>query len=254
MPHAFYLAPEFWPSALQQPCYLQDQEARHLAGALRMQVGEEVLILNGEGKQGLCRIEKLGKKEVTLTLLQEEFFPRPTSLPIMALAFSKATRRSFFMEKAVELGVHEVWLWQGAHSQGKVPAEVKDQWRAQCIAAMKQCRNPWLPTVRVLRGGVQELLELSKDFAHKFLPWEVQDGIPMLSPQLAGQSGVSIYAIGPEGGFSHDEISLFQSHAFQTVSLGNRILRCETASLLCLGIHWWASQLPQQSTDIQHEC
>ncbi len=244
MPHAFYLAPEAWPTAEQTLCYLQEQEVRHLAGALRLQAGEEVLIMDGQGKQGLCRIEKVNKKEVCLELLHEEFFPRPASLPIMALAWSKATRRSFFMEKAVELGVHEVWLWQGDHSQGKVPAEVKEQWLAQCVAAMKQCRNPWLPAVRVLRGGVQELMQESADFAHKFLPWEVQDGIAMLTPELAGQDGISIYAIGPEGGFSAQEINTFQQNDFQCVSLGKRILRCETASLLCLGIHWWASQLP----------
>ncbi len=245
MPHAFYLAPEFWPEKPQNICSLQDQEARHLVSALRMHEGEEIHLLDGQGRQGLCRIEKINKRDVTLTLIEETFFPRPASLPIMALAWSKATRRSFFMEKAVELGVHEVWLWQGEHSQGKVPAEVKDQWLAQCVAAMKQCRNPWLPAVRVLRGGVQELLEESASFEHKFLPWEVQEGIPMLTPERAGQQGTSIYAIGPEGGFSSKEIQLMTQNNFQTVSLGNRILRCETASLLCLGIHWWASQLPQ---------
>ncbi len=247
MPPAFYLAPQEWPEAIQTTCLLQDQEARHLATALRIQEGEEVHILDGQGRQGLCLVEKISKKNVTLLLLEEEFFPRPHSLPIMALAWSKATRRSFFMEKAVELGVHEVWLWQGDHSQGKVPAEVKDQWLGQCIAAMKQCRNPWLPAVRILRGGVEELVEESASFEHKFLPWEVQEGVPMLSPELAGQKGISIYAIGPEGGFSPKEIHSFQKNAFTTVSLGKRILRCETASLLCLGIHWWASQLPCHS-------
>ncbi len=249
MPPAFYMEPERWPHALNEHCILEDQEARHLAGALRMQEGDEVLILNGQGKQGLCRIEKLGKKNVTLALLQEDFFARPASLPIMALAWSKATRRGFFMEKAVELGVHEVWLWQGDHSQGKVPEQVKEQWLGQCIAAMKQCRNPWLPTVRVLRGGVQDVMEQSAAFEHKFLPWEVQEGVPMLTPELAGQPGISIYAIGPEGGFSTQEIATFQKNNYQTVSLGNRILRCETASLLCLGIHWWASQLPQKHVE-----
>ncbi len=246
MSHAFYLAPEHWPHNPHEICVLRDQEARHLAGALRLQAGEEVHLLDGQGRQGVFRIEKVGKKDVNLALVEEEFFPRPASLPIMALAWSKATRRSFFMEKAVELGVHEVWLWQGEHSQGKVPAEVKEQWLAQCVAAMKQCRNPWLPAVRVLRGGVQELVQESVSFEHKFLPWEVQEGVPMLTPELAGQAGTSIYAIGPEGGFSTQEIATFKQHNFQCVSLGKRILRCETASLLCLGIHWWASQLPQK--------
>ncbi len=249
MPHAFYLPSTQWPQKdmPNASCLLQGTEARHLIQALRMQTGDEVHILDGQGRQGLCRITQMSKKEVSLQLVEETYFPRPCSLPIMALAWSKATRRGFFMEKAVELGVHEVWLWQGDHSQGKVPAEVKEHWQGQCIAAMKQCRNPWLPTVRVLKGGVRELIEQSADFPHKFLPWEVQENIPMLTPSLAGQPGVSIYAIGPEGGFSAEEIQQLTISDFQTVSLGNRILRCETASLLCLGIHWWASQLPKTS-------
>ncbi len=248
MPHAFYLPPAHWPLKNTTPasCTLQDTEARHLIQALRMQVGEEVHILDGQGRQGLCSITHMTKKEVTLHLLEEKFFARPLALPIMALAWSKATRRGFFMEKAVELGVHEVWLWQGDHSQGKVPSEVKEHWQGQCIAAMKQCRNPWLPTVRVLKGGVQELVEQSVDFPHKFLPWEVQEAVPMFTPAMAGQKGISIYAIGPEGGFSSEEVQLLSKNNFQTVSFGKRVLRCETASLLCLGIHWWASQLEDE--------
>ncbi len=244
MSHAFYLPFAQWPTkeSLDTSCVLEDAEARHIIQALRMKVGEEVYILDGQGRQGLCRITHMSKKDVTLQLIAEDFFARPLSLPIMALAWSKATRRGFFMEKAVELGVHEVWLWQGHHSQGKVPAQVKEHWQGQCIAAMKQCRNPWLPTVRVLQGGVKELVQASMDFPHKFLPWEVQKHIPMFTPAMAGQEGVSIYAIGPEGGFSSEEVQHFTQNGFQTVSLGNRILRCETASLLCLGIHWWASQ------------
>ncbi len=240
--HAFYLPPEKWPDSTLSGakwCELTDSEARHLMQALRLQVDEQVHILDGQGRQGLCRIESLSKRLVTLELLEEEFFPRPRSLPIMALAFSKATRRGFFMEKAVELGVHEVWLWQGAHSQGKVPFEVKEHWQGQCIAAMKQCGNPWLPTVRILRGGAQELIQESRAIPHKFLPYEGQDGVPMLRPDMVAKDGVSVYVIGPEGGFSAEEKTLFEENAFQVVSLGPRVLRCETAALLCLGVHSW---------------
>ncbi len=241
MSHAFYLSADKWPSKAGNLCELADSEARHLLQALRLQAGEEVIILDGEGRQGLCRIEKIAKRHATLQLLSEEFFPRPTSLPIMALAFSKATRRGFFMEKAVELGVHEVWLWQGAHSQGRVPHEVKEHWQAQCIAAMKQCRNPWLPQVRILPAGAAELVQESVACTHKFLPYEGQDGVHMLKPEDLGQEGTSLYVIGPEGGFSQEERDLFTAHNFKTVSLGQRVLRCETAALLCLGLHWWAT-------------
>ncbi len=240
MSHAFYISPSTWPH-IDGDCQLTGSEARHLMQVLRLQVGENVHILDGEGRIGLCQITKLGKRDANLQLLQQEFFPRPQSLPIMALAFSKATRRGFFMEKAVELGVHEVWLWQGAHSQGKIPYEIKEHWQAQCIAAMKQCRNPWLPTVRILQGGAKTLVQESKACTHTFLPYEKQENVPMLTKDMLGQEGTSLYVIGPEGGFSSAEIQLFNDNNFQCVSLGNRVLRCETAALLCLGLHWWAT-------------
>ncbi len=239
MPPAFFLETQNWATH----CQLEGQEARHLTQALRIQAGEKIIILDGAGKKGECVVEKISKREVKLQLLHEEFIPRPQSLAIIALAWSKATRRGFFMEKAVELGVHEVWLWAGEHSQGRIPTNVKDHWQAQCIAGMKQCQNPWLPTISILPKGVQELISLSENIDHKFLPWEVQENIPMLTPKLIGKQGKSIYTIGPEGGFSENEINSLHKAGFMPVSLGNRVLRCETAALLCLGLHWWTSHL-----------
>ncbi len=239
MAHTFYLPAEQWSAQ----CLLQGQEAKHLIQALRIKVGEHINILDGQGRMGECIIEHMNKREVQLNVLNEQIIPRPKSLPIMALAWSKATRRGFFMEKAVELGVHEVWLWAGEHSQGRVPSSVKEHWQAQFIAAMKQCQNPWLPKVNILSGGVKELVKHSANIEHKLLPWEVQENIPMLTPQLVGREGKTLYAIGPEGGFSSHEIQSFNEADFKPVSLGNRVLRCETAAILCLGIHWWASHL-----------
>ncbi len=237
MPHAFYLPAEHWGNI----CILSQQEARHLAQVLRITTGEEVLLLDGMGTQGLCRVQKIGKHEVQLELFKKSFSPPPVSQPIMALAWSKATRRGFFMEKAVELGVHEVWLWQGDHSQGRLPKDVKEHWQGQFIASIKQCHNPWLPTVRVFSGGIADVITQSVSVQHKFLPWEQQEHVPMLEPQHIGQEGSSIYVIGPEGGFSSQELDRLNKASFQAVSLGKRILRCETAALLCLGLHWWAS-------------
>ena len=69
----------------------------------------------------------------------------------------------------------------------------------------------------------------------------------MLAPGMAGQSGLTVYVIGPEGGFSARELDTLRVSGFAAVSLGTRVLRCETAATLCLGIHWWASQLPKAS-------
>ena len=152
--HRFYLPPEQWAHDL----WLEGQEAKHLVQVLRLAPGEEVLLLDGQGRSGRFAIAETAKKKARLVLQEEQMAPAPESRAVMALAFSKAVRRGFFMEKAVELGAHAVWLWQGDHSQGKLPADAAEACRGQLIAGAKQCGNPWLPQVEALTGGVDELV------------------------------------------------------------------------------------------------
>ena len=235
----FYLAPEYWGDTAS----LEGQEARHLGQVLRAEPGTEVGLLDGRGRSGIFVVRKVGKKNVQLERVSETLTPAPLSRAVVALAYSKAVRRGFFMEKSVELGAHGVWLWQGDHSQGKLSAAAEEACLGQMIAGAKQSGNPWLPEVRALSGGVDQLIHLSHSADHRILPWELQDGVHMLTPEMAGQPGLTVYVIGPEGGFSQRELAALKTAHFTAVSLGARVLRCETAATLCLGLHWWGSQL-----------
>ena len=243
--HRFYLPPDRWASP--SGIVVDEQEARHMTQALRLCAGEEVVLLDGQGRIGRCRIRQADKKQVLLDLLHEETVPRPTSLPVMALAFSKAVRRGFFAEKAAELGAHAVWLWQGDFSQGKLPPQAAETWRAQMIAGIKQSGNPWLPEVQVFTGGVDELIRQAAQADNRILPWELEETTSIISPSRLGLPGTTVYTIGPEGGFSPRELTALDAAGFARISLGARILRCETAATLCLGLHWWASQLPDHA-------
>ena len=139
--HRFYLPPEQWAHDL----WLEGQEAKHLVQVLRLAPGEEVLLLDGQGRSGRFAIAETAKKKARLVLQEEQMAPAPESRAVMALAFSKAVRRGFFMEKAVELGAHAIWLWQGDHSQGKLPADAAEACRGQpSSAAIPGCRR-WRP-------------------------------------------------------------------------------------------------------------
>ena len=235
--HRFYLPPDQWAHDL----WLEGQEARHLVQVLRLAPGEEVLLLDGRGRSGRFAIAETGKKKARLVLLEEQTAPAPQSRAIMALAFSKAVRRGFFMEKAVELGAHAVWLWQGDHSQGKLPADAAEACRGQLIAGAKQCGNPWLPQVETLTGGVDELVRRAAAADRRILPWEMQDTVSMLTPRLAGRPGTTVYVIGPEGGFSRRELDSLRA---QVAELEDQVREGqEAAATLCLGLHWWASHL-----------
>lgn len=239
MPH-FYLPPELWgPQAV-----LEGAEARHLGQVLRLAEGAEVGLIDGRGRSGRFAVRAVDRHHARLERLSETLTPAPRARAVVALAFSKAVRRGFFMEKAVELGAAGIWLWQGERSQGRLSPAAGEACRGQMIAGAKQSGNPWLPEVRVLPGGVGDLLPLAAQADYRVLPWELQDGSRMLTPAMAGRAGLTVYVIGPEGGFSPRELGALRDAGFAAVSLGCRVLRCETAATLCLGLHWWASQQP----------
>lgn len=235
--------PCFYLSGLEAEVELKGEEARHLQKVLRMRVGEKVRLLDGRGHSGIYGIAGMRKGAAFLVRESECFSPRPQSGAIMAVALSRAVRRGFFMEKAVELGALAVWIWQGARSQGRLEPHAAAAWQRQMVAGAKQCANPWLPELRVFDRGIGQVAAAARDADFRVLPWERQDGLPLLTPDMAARSGVTVYVIGPEGGFAESELEALRCAGFEAVSLGDRVLRCETAAVLCLGIHWWASGL-----------
>lgn len=235
---AFYIPPASWGNVME----LSKDEAAH-ARAARLAVGEEALALDGEGRKALCRVAQMRKKSLLFEILEESFTPRPKALPVIALALSKAARRGFFMEKAAELGAHEIWLWRAARSQGQISPELGASCEAKMIAGIKQCHNPWLPKIRLL-DDAESVARAASAADWLYLPWEAPFGMPLLNYDMAGREGLTVYCIGPEGGYEDDEIATLRGAGFSLASLGSRVLRCETAASLCLGVHCLASQLP----------
>lgn len=234
---AFYLPPEAWAKI----CKLDGEEARH-AQVLRLKVGEDVCLLDGQGESGRAKITELGRREIRLELIERKFTEKPDSRPIIAIALSKAARRGFFLEKAAELGAWAVWLWQADRSQGRIDGKLAESCRAQLRAGAKQCHNPWFPELEIL-GDAKDVCDRARECAWRLLPWEAKAGEAVISLEQLGRLGDSVYAIGPEGGLSATEANTFIESGFNPVSLGERVLRCETAATLCLGLHFWASQL-----------
>ncbi len=246
--HSFYLAPGAFGEPLPGArLRLEGQESRHLASVLRLRAGTEVRVLDGEGREARARVLESGKRESLLEVLSLRRTPRPLSRAVVALALSKAVRSGFFFEKAVELGAAEVWLWRAERSQGRLPESVREAWQAKMAAGSKQSGNPWMPLVRAFPEGVSGVVEAAAPFEGHVLPWEAQEGVEMLGPELLGRAGTTIYVIGPEGGFSPSELEALRGAGYQARSLGRRVLRCETAATLCLGLHWWSSELAARS-------
>lgn len=229
----FYLPPEAW----REPYTLEGGEARHLLTVLRVRPGTRVRLFDGCGREGFFELVS-GRKDVArFAPIDIRNVERPTQRLTIALGFSKAGRRDWLLEKAVELQVGEIVFWQAAHSQGRLPETVKRTWRETCIAAAKQCGAVWLPEITLLSSGAAAVAEAGKAHGSRLLLWEKETETALSQDDLAG----SVFAvIGPEGGLAEAEARTFMDAGFASRHLGTSILRLETAALLVMGLHYHA--------------
>ena len=240
----FFLEPDLW----HEPYELDASESHHLTRVLRIREGEDVRVLDGRGREGRFRVlpYKKNAKAVALRLLDEWTYPEPESKVILAAGWTKAARRGWILEKAVEFEASGIWLWQAERSQFPVPSDIKESWQGQLAAGAKQCRNPWLPELRTMPGGVDELIALAEELGCEHRHVLVESGhksVMSLTPDTLGQPGRTLCVVGPEGGFTAQEVEKLTRAGFLPATLGERVLRWETAAVLCLGLHWWKRQL-----------
>lgn len=234
----FFLSPDQW----REPYVLHGQEAKHLIRVLRLPVGAELRLLDGRGREGIFRVFGMDKRSVFLQAVHIRTHARPQSRCTLALGYMRDIRRSWLLEKAVELEAGALWFWQAERSQSRLPEAGKESWQAQMEAGAKQCNNFWLPELRIVPGGAHQLAEAGSGFSRAYMLREGDAESRILGMHdLAGEQD-ALFVLGPEGGFSDQEAALLRAGGIEPVSLGRRVLRWETAALLCLGLCWWARQ------------
>lgn len=231
--NTYHLPTERWPEP-GGDALLDGPEARHLLGVLRARVGESLRLFDGQGRQGLFEISAIrSKAQAELRCLSRSDAAAPLRGVTLALGWSKSSRRDWLLEKAVELGALGLCFWQSARSQGEMPVDPKESWREKCVQAGKQCQTAWLPSLRMLPGGVEGLVRAAAGFDACCVLYEGADLGQVLDPVQLG-SGTCLVALGPEGGLEEREAARLAEAGFRWASLGPRPLRWETAALSCL--------------------
>lgn len=231
----FYLEPERWA----EPWVLDGPEARHALKAVRLGVGDELRLFDGRGREGQFRIVKAGKDRAELEALELRQAEPPLAQIHLALGWSRQARRSWLLEKAVELGAAGLWFWRAERSQGDPPDEPKEGWFAKMVAGAKQSGNLFLPESGVIAGGLDGLVEFGRGFDRRRLCSEAAKA-PLVRPVDLAAQGRILVVVGPEGGLTDQETAALKSGGFMAVSLGQGVLRWETAALAALGLAFWA--------------
>ena len=237
----FFLPRADWPGPGQDRAALTGQEARHLGKVLRHKLGDRVQCFDGAGREGEFEILALAKDRAELTLVSVQEYPEPVHRPCLAVGWSKSARRGWLMEKAVELEAGELLFWRAERGQGSPPDDPKDSWNEKLIQAAKQCGNPWLPRLSCL-GGVTQLAAVADRFSRCYVLYEGADAqVGILGPEHF-VPGPALLVIGPEGGLTEAEVAVLTGAGMRPLSLGQRVLRYETAALVALSLGYIAGQ------------
>lgn len=231
------------PDQVKEPCiYLEGSDVNHMKNVLRMKIGEQLHISDGNNHRYRCAIQKYEECVAVLEILEEE--TADTELPSRIYLFQglpKGDKMELIIQKAVELGVYEIIPTATRRSVVKLDekkAQKKVQrWNEIARSAAKQSGRGMIPEVRdVLTYG--QAVEYAKDLDMVLIPYELAEGMEetkaILSSIEPGQS-IGIF-IGPEGGFEREEVEKTEAIGARQITLGKRILRTETAGLTVLSI------------------
>ncbi len=220
---------------------LSKDDAHHMKNVMRMDVGDEILVLDGTGLFR-CRLEQLDKQTAVAEMLEE--LPIETELPIhvtIAYALPKGDKVELVAQKATELGISRLLVFESARSVSKWDAKKipKKLERLQKISkeAAEQSYRAHLPTIEYVT--YDEVLQRAADYTACLIAYEESakegEAAAFASTLSRLQSGDSLLVvIGPEGGLTETEVSRLTAGGFVPASLGRRILRTETAPIYVL--------------------
>ncbi|HEX9078368.1 MAG TPA: 16S rRNA (uracil(1498)-N(3))-methyltransferase [Desulfuromonadaceae bacterium] len=214
----------------------------HMVRVLRMSPGDPLTLVDEKGSEHQGVIDQVAKEWVAVKILttlhpdgEENAAPRIT----ICQAIPRGEKVDLILQKGTELGVHDFWLFGGRRSVVHVREEQRatklERWNRITAEAARQCGRRSIPPVSWFPTAVEAADGASHDL--RLLLWE-EEHERNLRTSLAGidHPKSAIVAIGPEGGFDPLEVRHFSRHGFQPISLGNRILRTETAAIAITAI------------------
>lgn len=213
---------------------LPDNVVRHL-NVLRVKNTEEIVLFNGNGKSYPALPEVLEKRRASVRILREEATDNESPLNItLVQAVSAAERMDFTLQKSVELGVAEIRPVISERCVVRLSGERAEKrvarWQEIVVSACEQSGRNIVPKVLPLTTYAQALQQLPQETTKLLMSLNRAQKLSDVRPQ----SGKVVFMVGPEGGWTEKEEQQAFDAGFQSVTLGKRVLRTETASLAAI--------------------
>ena len=229
----------------QNVIVLTGNNAKHISFSLRMAPGERIVVCDGEGTDYLCEISRITSDSVFCDVVEKK--PNEAEPPYRAVlyqALAKGEKMDYIIQKAVEFGVCEIVPFESSRCIAKLregSAEKKlARWQRIAEEAAKQCGRGIIPKIK---DPVTFANALKMADGVSFICYESEDQRSVSELERAEKYS---FFIGPEGGFSPEEIEASRAEGILPVSLGKRILRTESASGFVLACLSYKNELTEQ--------
>ena len=208
---------------------LEGDEARHLTRVLRAKVGDTVSLFDGRGREWPARVASLGRDRVELDTTEPTVDPVPVAIPLtLAVALPKGDRQKWMVEKLTELGTARLVPLETTRGVAEATASAQVRLERVVIEACKQC-------------GRNTLMEIAAGRPLERLLAEVPAGACVVIAHPGGRlldaatmpptATAMIALVGPEGGFTDEELGTADRAGVIRISLGHHVLRVETAAI-----------------------
>ncbi|PWJ38609.1 16S rRNA (uracil(1498)-N(3))-methyltransferase [Sediminitomix flava] len=219
----------------QTTIHLNQDDSKHAIKVLRLKNGDEVLLTDGKGYFYESVISDSNPKKCLLEIVKVEKQEKNQSYSVhIAIAPTKNMDRiEYFVEKAAEFGIDQITFFTSKNSERKVLKV--DRIERILVSAIKQSKKAYLPIISELQPFEACLKNIQE--SERFIAYVPENPEHHFFKELP-KSTESIIFVGPEGGFTPEEIELAKSYNVKPVSLGNSRLRTETAGIAsCQIIH-----------------
>lgn len=221
-------------------CFIEGEDVKHISKVLRYKVGQELEICDNDNNEYICEISNIDKDMVNLNIIEKVNIKRESDLKIkLYQGLPKGPKMEMILQKLTEVGVDEIILVQTKRSVSKVDDKKEDKkierWERIIYEASKQSKRGKIPKLKGILS-FNEALEDMKSNDFNIVPYE-NERTRSIKQTIKGLdiNNMGIF-VGPEGGFDEKEIEEIERINGYSVSLGPRILRTETASVVASSI------------------
>ena len=218
-------------------------EHHHLRNVMRLGSGNAIEIIDGEGSYYTATIVRVDAKSTIARIEKCLTYKRGTPTITLFQSLPKHDKMELILQKTTELGVTQIVPMSTERSFLKPSVNKLERWRRIVLSATKQCGRAWLPEITDIQT-LQCCLDIVSNFSISLICWE-KEKLQHIKAALMTHPNIDSIAlfIGPEGGFTENEVTMAIHEGCVPVKIGSRILRTETAAIAGIAMIAYQYQL-----------